>query len=179
MSNASNRAHGISRYNRGCRCEVCRGANREKEARRRAKRREMVANGQMPDTVVHGRAAAINWGCKCEICTAAIKESNAATAERVRKGAIEHTRGGIVSGGPCDRCRVEVSKRRKRNNDRSRENASHHGEEWTGPQMEVIARMDISAREAAAMLGRTFNAVVNMRRKLKSDPRKQSLAERS
>ena len=44
--------------------------------------------------------------------------------------------------------------------------ADHHGERWTVPEMELAARSDLTAKQAALMTGRTFNAVRNMRRRL-------------
>lgn len=55
--------------------------------------------------------------------------------------------------------------------------ATNYGKEWTGPELEIAARDDLSARDAAQMLGRTYAAVVNQRRKLRAgDPKKSTLA---
>lgn len=56
------------------------------------------------------------------------------------------------------------------------EGARNHKKEWTGPELEIAARDDLSTREAAEKLGRTFRSVQTMRRKLKLDPRKARLA---
>lgn len=54
--------------------------------------------------------------------------------------------------------------------------ATHNWEDWTGPQVEIAIREDLTAKEAALMLGRTLSAVMHIRRLHKVDPRKQSLA---
>lgn len=54
--------------------------------------------------------------------------------------------------------------------------ATNHYKEWTGPEMEILTRSDLTRREKAAMLGRTYDAVTNMLAKLDVDPRKQRLA---
>lgn len=56
------------------------------------------------------------------------------------------------------------------------EDARNHKKEWTGPELEIAARDDLSTREAAEKLGRTYISVETMRRKLKRDPRKARLA---
>jgi hypothetical protein len=54
--------------------------------------------------------------------------------------------------------------------------AANHGKEWTGPELEVLARDDLTAQQKALLLKRTNAAVKNMLRKLRVDPRKQRLA---
>lgn len=53
----------------------------------------------------------------------------------------------------------------------------HHREPWTGPELEIAARSDLSTREVAEMLGRTYLAVKQARYLLKiGDPRLSKLA---
>lgn len=50
--------------------------------------------------------------------------------------------------------------------------AHHHRHEWTGTELEIADRRDLTAREAALLLGRTAAAVSVMRYKIdKRDPR--------
>lgn len=65
---------------------------------------------------------------------------------------------------------------RKRTNDALTDTATNHRKEWTGPELEIIARPDLSASQAAKLLGRTLYAVKHMRRKLMVDPRKIRVA---
>lgn len=48
---------------------------------------------------------------------------------------------------------------------------------WTGPELEIVARTDLTAREAAVMLGRTLYAVKHQRKAIRNDPRKARLAD--
>jgi len=54
--------------------------------------------------------------------------------------------------------------------------ASRHGEQWTGPQLEIALRDDLTAFEAAKILGRSHIAVRNIRRRSRLDPRVSALA---
>lgn len=47
---------------------------------------------------------------------------------------------------------------------------------WTGPELEIAAREDLTAAQVAQMTGRTLYGVNVMRRKLRKDPRKIDLA---
>ena len=58
----------------------------------------------------------------------------------------------------------------------SLESATRSGVQWTGPEMELLARRDLTARQIAGMLGRTYYAVANARWRLQRDPRAQMLA---
>lgn len=58
-----------------------------------------------------------------------------------------------------------------------RDAAHRHRQEWTGPELELVARPDLSARQVAQMLGRTLYAVRTQRHKLAAgDPRTVRLA---
>jgi hypothetical protein len=54
--------------------------------------------------------------------------------------------------------------------------AHRSGEIWTGPDLEIATRGDLSAGEAAKMLGRTLAGVMWARKATEIDPRKTSLA---
>lgn len=47
---------------------------------------------------------------------------------------------------------------------------------WTGPELEIAARKDLTATQVARMIGRSPNAVQKIRTKLRRDPRKVLLA---
>ncbi|MEV5819373.1 hypothetical protein AB0L22_09370 [Micromonospora haikouensis] len=65
----------------------------------------------------------------------------------------------------------------KRQNDTMRADARRHGSEWTGPELEVVARTDLTAVQVASMLGRTPAAVRAQRHLLKKvDPKTTALA---
>jgi hypothetical protein len=65
---------------------------------------------------------------------------------------------------------------RKRDNAIMVDTARRHGRMWTGPELEVASRDDLTAEQAAVMLGRTLFAVETARRRLRQEPRYQSLA---
>lgn len=54
--------------------------------------------------------------------------------------------------------------------------AKNNRKQWTGPELELASREDLSASQVASKLGRTLYAVKHMRRKLRDDPRKVLLA---
>lgn len=74
------------------------------------------------------------------------------------------------------RQRRRTDRNRKRANDTALDQATNHSKQWTGPELEIAMRDDLTARQVAAMLGRTIYAVKHMRRLVKIDPRKDRLA---
>lgn len=58
----------------------------------------------------------------------------------------------------------------------SLEQATNNRKEWTGPELELLARKDLKARELAEMLNRTLHSVRRMRAKIIRDPQKRDLA---
>lgn len=62
--------HGHGGYtNHGCRCEVCRAAQRQYQADLRARYAVRLAAGE---AVPHGSSSTYtNWGCRCPECRAA------------------------------------------------------------------------------------------------------------
>lgn len=58
----------------------------------------------------------------------------------------------------------------------SLEHAHNRYKEWTGPELEVLLRPDLTATEVALTLNRTLSAVYTMRQACKRDPRKKALA---
>ena len=171
--------HGYNAYRRGCRCDICRAANTERCAEYRAKRLERAASDGVPDDVEHGHSAYQNWGCRCDICRASVLTFNAQLSQRGRSGKPSHPRGGWQARCACDSCKVRMARYLRWRNAESLDGAVHYGEEWTGPQMEVAARDDITDKQAAQILGRTISAVHSARHALRVDPRKQRLGERS
>jgi hypothetical protein len=53
--------------------------------------------------------------------------------------------------------------------------ATRSGYQWTGPELEIATRSDLTVKEAARMLGRTYYAVRTMRALVSIDPRKTAL----
>jgi hypothetical protein len=56
------------------------------------------------------------------------------------------------------------------------EQARRRGYRWTGPELELAARRDLTTKQVALMLGRTSGAVYRMRSLLRDDPETIALA---
>lgn len=73
------------------------------------------------------------------------------------------------------RRRREDQARRDRRYKETLEQAHRHRYQWTGPELELADRKDLSAMQVAQMTGRTIKAVKAMRSKLRVEPRLQNL----
>jgi hypothetical protein len=113
--------------------------------------------------IAHGLDGYVNWNCRCEVCRRAHTSAVEPAAKRWRK----RNRQAI---GERDSRRFATAQ------EQTRETASRHYCQWTGPELELAAREDLSAREVAVMIGRTLAAVQYMRRRLKDDPKTVNLA---
>jgi hypothetical protein len=171
-------AHGTpARYAYGCRCEPCRGANTSRW-NSWAKRRTGV-NPQTP----HGASRYSNYGCRCNTCTEAHWARWRKNRDRARQKKLPSTHGYYgytYHGCHCHIC-VEAVNSRKRKRWRqeqavSLDRAHRRGFEWTGPELEIIARDDLTSSEKARLLERTLAAVQHMNRLVRIDPRKDRLA---
>jgi hypothetical protein len=182
--------HGRSAYNRGCRCEVCKAATAEY---RRAWRARLREGGTPPPK--HGVTGYALYGCRCEVCRDA-----AATAQRqqleARTARLDEAPHGTTTGYNswgcrCGECRKAIRGRkgpgvpgflqaRTKHNAgvqaSTLEQARNRYKQWTGPELEIAGRADLSHQDVALMLGRTYSAVRNIRQKMEYDPRKQNLA---
>ena len=121
--------------------------------------------------------------CTCDRCRRARREKS-----RKRRGlgfvpanavhGVAHT--ATNYGCRCEPCLTAVAARNAADLNRraaeTRPGATHHGEEWTGPQLEIAARPDLTATQAARMLGRTADAVMAARKKIRRDPRTSQVA---
>lgn len=174
--------HGNSAYRNGCRCPVCRTANaqRQTDQRQQRQRRGGVS-------VPHGRYGYTNYGCRCAVCAKAHSEQMRRDRRR-RTASSDHAPHGTLSGymGWCCRCqecrlayrsatslpewRRSRARYQQARNDDSRSAAHRHGYQWTGPELELALRPDLTCPQLAAMLGRTIVAVKHMRRRLKVEP---------
>lgn len=169
--------HGeYSCYYAGCRCEECVTAAAEK---RRATRTERAGLTLLsPDDPRHGSATAFDyWQCRCEPCRDYARNRSRSQGKRVQGGSRVGRAHAFNSNCPCRNCRKQALRAERVRNDESRTAAAHHREEWTGPQLAIAARSDLTRSEAAAMLGRTLSSVTSMRKKIYSDPVKARLAD--
>lgn len=65
----------------------------------------------------------------------------------------------------------ELKERARATNDKSRKTAINSGKEWTGPEMEIATREDLTLKEAADMLGRSIQSVHMMRHRCAYEPK--------
>jgi hypothetical protein len=68
-------------------------------------------------------------------------------------------------------------KRLQAQNDKSRETAARHNQWWTGTELEIASREDLTAAQVAAMLGRTLRSVSEARARMRDDPRLRMLRD--
>lgn len=161
--------HGYDGYTRwNCRCDTCRSAKAEYQSGRRgstsgymkkyrAARREAVAKGAVE--VTHGLGGYTNDRCRCDICVDAFRTWRAENPDK--QWHVQHPE------------EANKAQRRKLANWQAEtlEKAKRHSMQWTGPELELASRNDLTVREIALMLGRSYASVHNMRKKLKSDPK--------
>lgn len=164
--------HGAAAYDCwGCRCDTCRAAHAADTARQRRDRRARRDTAQFK----HGASAYEHWGCRCETCMAAIAEKDRRPYwRRYRKspkGSATQRRYRKTPKSAASQRAVYAGKQA-----RTLDNARRHYYVWTGPELEIASRDDLSITQIALMLGRTYNAVVYARRCIERDPRKAFLA---
>lgn len=104
-------------------------------------------------------AISVGQRVRLEPCGTNAKFRRGCTCEPCRKASIQY---GVA-------CRARV-------NDESIPQARRRNYQWTGPELELIARNDLSAEEVAGMIGRTILGVKSMRWKLSREPTPQWLA---
>lgn len=79
----------------------------------------------------------------------------------------------------CHGCSIATVRRNaQRRQAETLERATNHGKQWTGPEMEMVLRGDMSVQQLALALGRTRHAVRYIKRQLieKHDPRYVNVA---
>jgi len=161
----------FARYNSGCRCAKCRRANAKRHAEQRVRRK----SSHSVDTIPHGASGYVNYGCECDVCRDAVSERNQ-LQRRSRVERSEQAPHGTKAaysgwGCRCAECRRAGNEYRQGIYSETLDGASNHFKKWTGPEMEILERGDLSHREAALLLGRTVWAVQTMRRRLRAEPK--------
>lgn len=153
--------HGTStRYTHyKCRCDLCRAANAQRARNGRVNRQKRLDQVE----IAHGVSGYRNWGCRCSVCTEA---NTTYTAPSVRQYQMRNR----------DKVNSKHLERYNSSQAETLEKARRRGQQWTGAELEIAARPDLTAKEVALMLGRTFAAVEKMRRKLQADPKTINLA---
>lgn len=132
----------------------------------------------------HGTWQRYNAGCHCTPCRAAHLERWRNDYERRTQTPpeeIPHGVGGYLNWGcRCDVCvaahSAQCMEYQRRTNEESMAGATKRGQVWTGPELEVAARSELTAIEVAQILGRTVSGVRSVRSRLKKEPELQLLA---
>lgn len=84
---------------------------------------------------------------------------------------VERDHRGGRYGRECRRCEERRGQRAKRINDSMPQPRKNY--QWTGPELEVIERDDLTARQAGAMIGRSVYAVRTMQFRVKREVKLQ------
>lgn len=147
--------------------------------------RDALASGRLrsaPGGFTHGTNFGYSHaGCRCSECRAWASAyhrkwypgsiSQQAAADRYRQWRAENP--DEYSAKTAEATRNYVAR-----NVRSRETADRHNSQWTGTEMELVSREDLTTAELADMLGRTLVAVRTMRLRLKGrNPRDRMLRD--
>lgn len=110
---------------------------------------------------------AVLEGCEC-VC-------GKLACASVRGGRTHGARSTYRAGCRCADCTAAADKsaheRYKRRLADTLPTATKSGQHWTGPEMEVAMREDLTVTEIAKMLGRTYKAVAARRALCRSDPK--------
>lgn len=97
-----------------------------------------------------------------------------ANPERYRQWHEEYSRGRYLTKKPA--IRQQIMAQYRADQAETLPQARRYGYMWTGPELELASRDDLTSKQVALMTGRTLSAVVNVRHRLSTDPRKISLA---
>lgn len=113
---------------------------------------------RLPRTAQHGDPSMWQtYRCRCDVCD---------TARRQYRREREYER---LSASERRKALDSLAGTRAKLQARTAATARRRGARWTGPEMQLVARKDLTATEVARMTGRTFHAVSNVRAALR-DP---------
>lgn len=163
-------------YRKGCRCKVCRDAQgaRAKAAYRRKK-------SEVPER--HNASTYKQYGCRCDTCVKAnsdeTKRQRDARRSKIpsKHNYVTYTEYGCRCGTCCEDFEVHRPDTRAQKQELTKREARRNGYEWTGPELEILSRPDLTAREKALMMGRTYFAVAQQIHVMNTgDTRKVNLA---
>lgn len=140
-----------------------------------------IAEGRPARLSPHGTIAAYRRGCRCDGCREASVTSTRDWRQKIRSrdgdaGVPHGTIGGRLNYQcKCEQCqdthRRTVQAWQAKTNTALRAAARRHGNQWTGPELELASREDLSSRQVGEMIGRTLWAVATMRRRLTKEPK--------
>lgn len=96
-------------------------------------------------------------------CTRCRVRENAAKEARIQANALAKPR-------EAERQRTKALRQFHEKQAETLPGARKRGQEWTGIELEMALRTDVTVRELAERLGRTFSAVASARHKARHDP---------
>lgn len=165
-----------SAYRRGCRCDDCRTAYAALQRRKKVERIASKTDAKIP----HGTTGGYNnWKCRCAHCSkawSAYQEIRREQRKVSEEGIIPH---GTPSGYTAWSCRCTACREAFHaaygpkivtRNAASRQQAKNHGKMWTGPELELLARSELTVDYLAEHLGRSRFAVQHQRLRVRSEP---------
>lgn len=79
----------------------------------------------------------------------------------------------VASGCECELCgeaREIMNAKVRESNAETAKTARNKGQEWTGPELEIIVRTDLTSKQKAIMIGRTIASVNMAIAKLRNEP---------
>lgn len=158
-------------YRKGCRCSECCAANTRSVKASRQRRTDRLATGEADSSQIrHGRSAYTNWGCRCAICT---RDHTLAIQPAVDRWRRKNPQAVKAMAARWTKAHPEKAAEQVRKNTVKRQNATierahHHQQSWTGSEIELALRDDLSSREVALAIGRTLYAVRNFRHRMKA-----------
>lgn len=148
------------------------------EAKQGAPRKKCIKCGETKGadsyTYYKGPGGRLNHQTTCKKCRASQEAKRRANGEDWISKHPEYRR--VHPPEYLERLKRQTRERLTAQQRDSIPNASNHYKEWTGPELEMLLRKDLTAANLATILGRTLHSVTKMRRKVLRDPRKLSLA---
>lgn len=106
-----------------------------------------------PARIPHGRGGYANYRCRCPVCTAAHTEECREPSRRFRQS---------------DQGKRIIAAHVKARQDATLDRAHNHRKHWTGPELELAARDDLTVEQIAVMLGRSYFAVAIARSRIRA-----------
>jgi hypothetical protein len=140
---------------------------------------ERLASGKFRaarGSFTHGTQYGYRARCRCDACRAwqHAEFQKRYPGSAMQKHSSEHSRQWRAANP--EKREAEVASKQEANR-KSREAAARHYWPWTGTELEIASREDLTEAQVASMLGRTLGSVNTMRGKLRDDPRLQMLRD--
>lgn len=171
MARSESLIHGTEKaYKFGCRCDGCKSFKSARAKRYYEANKAKVLESQHRHYEANAEQILERQKAYRASNTESISERKKRRYKDNRSIVLAHQRNRYHRDPRVKRERLRMA------NMNTQETAHRRGNQWTGPELEIASRTDISVTEIAKMLGRTYFAVVSKRKALKVDPRAVALA---